>query len=118
MGTWGHGNFDNDTSADHLSILTGQLIKEITQAMAEPRELEPDEYWGCAVPCNIELLTLIARQHWVGAALPKPATVEERRTTYMAVWEEYIDQLELAEPDKAERRAVLARTFDDLLEQA
>jgi len=27
MGTWGDGNFDNDTAADHLDALMGGLVK-------------------------------------------------------------------------------------------
>jgi len=82
VGTWSHGNFDNDTSADHLSILTSRLIEEIKQAMSDPKELQPDEYWGCAVPCNIELLSLIASQHWVGTRLPDADVVEQWKATY------------------------------------
>jgi hypothetical protein len=56
MGTWGHGNFDDDTAADHLSDLTGKLLGDIQKAMeGDPVEIEPDEYWGVAVPCNLEL---------------------------------------------------------------
>ncbi|MBL8717245.1 MAG: hypothetical protein JNL79_14760 [Myxococcales bacterium] len=43
--------------ADHLSILTARLVEEIEAAMAgDPVALEPDEYAGVAVPCNVELL--------------------------------------------------------------
>lgn len=54
MGTWGTGNFDDDTAADHLSILVSRLVREVTDAMAgDPVALEADEYWGVAVPCNL-----------------------------------------------------------------
>jgi hypothetical protein len=62
MGTWGHGNFDDDTPAEHLWALTDQLVKEVSTAMADPKKIEPDEYWGCAVPSNVEILNVIARQ--------------------------------------------------------
>ncbi|MFH0176943.1 DUF4259 domain-containing protein [Streptomyces cacaoi] len=53
MGDWGTGNFDNDTAADHLSILTNRLITEVADAMADdPADIEPDEYWGVVVPAN------------------------------------------------------------------
>ena len=29
MGTWAHGNFDNDTALDWLGDITGQLLEEI-----------------------------------------------------------------------------------------
>ncbi|MFE2721961.1 DUF4259 domain-containing protein [Kitasatospora sp. NPDC059327] len=115
MGTWGSGNFDSDTAADHLAELTDRLIDEVERAMSGDRtELEPDEYWGVAVPCNLELLHLIASRDHVGAALPTAATIEGWRTDFMAVWERSIDGLAPVPGHKEERRAVLLRTFDGL----
>ncbi|MFF8912237.1 DUF4259 domain-containing protein [Streptomyces sp. NPDC015032] len=115
MGTWGSGNFDSDTAADHLSDITGRLISEIEEAMAgDPVGLEPDDYWGVAVPCNVELLCLMAEQHYVGAKVPEAAVVEGWKKTFMDVWERIIDGLEPADGYKKERRAELIRTFDRL----
>ncbi|MER6530182.1 DUF4259 domain-containing protein [Streptomyces sp. NPDC001508] len=115
MGDWGTGNFENDTAADHLSILTDRLITEVADAMAgDPVEIEPDEYWGVAVPANLELLSLLARQGYAGASLPEADVVEGWKKTYMAVWEGYIDELEVSSGYKDKRRAVLIRTFDEL----
>jgi len=118
MGTWSHGNFDDDTSADHLSILTSQLVKEVEDAMADPADLEPDEYWGCAVPCNLELLTLIARQGWVGVAFPAADIAKAWKQTYLRVWDDNIDGLEPKPEYKRLRREVLVKTFDNLIEEA
>jgi hypothetical protein len=117
MGDWGTGNFENDTAADHLSILTDRLITEVTDAMAgDAVEIEPDEYWGVAVPANLELLSLLARQGYVGASLPGAEVVEGWKKTYMAVWEGCIDGLAPSPGYKDERRTVLIRTFDELAE--
>lgn len=117
MGTWDSGNFDNDTAADHLSVLTAKLLDEVEEAMTgDPVVLEADEYWGAAVPCNLEILTLLATRRWVGVVLPDVATVQEWKGTYLAVWDESIDELDPVPGYKAERRAVLERTFDDLTE--
>ncbi|MBG0826460.1 DUF4259 domain-containing protein [Planomonospora sp. ID67723] len=119
MGIWGPGNFDEDTAADHLSIITDRLITEVSEAMAgDPIHLEPDEYWGVAVPCNLELLYLIAQQHYVGAELPGADTIGEWKKTYMAVWDGAIDNLKPRPEYRAQRRAVLIRTFDRLAELA
>ncbi|WP_307167505.1 DUF4259 domain-containing protein [Streptomyces rishiriensis] len=115
MGDWGTGNFDNDTAADHLSILTDRLITEVADAMSgDPVGIEPDEYWGVAVPANLELLALMARQSYVGASLPEAEVVEGWKKTYLAVWEGYIDELEVSPDYQDDRRAVLIRTFDEL----
>ena len=118
MGTWGAGNFDNDTAADHVSMLVDRLVREITEAIEEPTSLEPDEYGGTLVPCNVELLTLILRQGWAGAGLSSTATaaVHIWKSTYMAVWEASIDELQPKAAWKVERRQVLEQTFDALLQ--
>ncbi|MCA9578245.1 MAG: DUF4259 domain-containing protein [Polyangiales bacterium] len=114
MGTWGAGNFDNDTSADHLSTLTGRLVREVEEAMADPEELEADEFWGCAVPANLELLTLLAKQHYVGVVLPDVPTVDRWKATYMTAWEDSIDGLEPTDEFRRARRKVLLATFAKL----
>ncbi|MGW1406501.1 DUF4259 domain-containing protein [Streptomyces sp. NPDC002403] len=116
MGTWGSGNFDSDTAADHLSGVTGRLVSEIEEAMAgDPVGLEPDEYDGVTVPCNIELLCLIAEQNHVGASVPEPAVAEGWKKTFMDVWERTIDGLEPERGYKKDRRVELIRTFDRLV---
>ncbi|MFD7623689.1 DUF4259 domain-containing protein [Streptomyces sp. NPDC059802] len=115
MGTWGSGNFDSDTAADHLSGITGRLVSEIEEAMADdPVVLEADEYWGVAVPCNVELLSLIAEQGHVGASVPEAAVVEGWKKKFMDVWERTIDDLGPKQEYKEDRRAGLIRTFDRL----
>ncbi|WFR73519.1 DUF4259 domain-containing protein [Prescottella defluvii] len=119
MGTWGSGNFDSDTAADHLSDLTGRLVDEVTKAMSgDPVEIEPDEYWGVAVPCNLELLHLIAQQHYVGVNLPDPGTIADWKDRFLAVWDGTIDGLEPQPDYKEQRRERLVRTFDQLAELA
>lgn len=116
MGTWGKGNFDSDTAADHLSDLTARLVREITEAMAgEPVELEADEYWGIAVPCNVEILAMLAEQRWVGVTLPDAATAESWKAKLLAAWDGSIEALGPSDEYVRERRAVLVQTFDRLL---
>ncbi len=114
MGVWGAGNFDNDTAADHVSLITSRLFDEIQEAMDDPSELEPDEYWGAAVPCNIQLLVLIAKQGFVGCRIPDPETAVTWKRVYMKVWERNIDNLQPHAEHKARRREVLQETFDEL----
>jgi hypothetical protein len=113
MGTWGAGNFDNDTAADGLGELTGDLIAKITAEFADESgtSLEPDEWGGEMVPVWLELLSDIAEPGRVGAALPPSATLAGWRDRFLEVWEETIDDLDPDEDYKAERREVLQRTF-------
>ena len=118
MGTWGHGNFDDDTSAQHLWALTDRLVKEVSTAMADPEKITPEEYWGCAIPSNIEVLNVVARQKWHGTALPSVAVAEQWKRDYLAVWDEWMDRLEARPEYKTKRREVLMRTFDELARHA
>lgn len=116
MGTWGAGNFDSDTAADHLGEVTGRLVREITDAMAgDPVELEADEYWGVAVPCNVELLAMLAEQRWVGVTLPDEATARAWKAKLISAWETSIDGLDPSDAHRRDRRDVLERTFDRLI---
>ncbi|MFF2660017.1 DUF4259 domain-containing protein [Kitasatospora sp. NPDC058032] len=117
MGTWGSGNFESDTALDHLSLVIDRLVDEVAQAMAgDPVELEPDEYWGVAVPCNLELLFSLARAGHGAGDLPEARVIMQWKTTFMAVWERSIDGLEPSPGFKEARRSVLNRTFDQLAE--
>ncbi|MGI5248872.1 DUF4259 domain-containing protein [Actinacidiphila glaucinigra] len=119
MGGWGSGNFDEDTAADHLSLVTGRLVREVEDAVAgAPGTLEPDEYWGVAVPCNVELLHLIASRGWAGAVLPAAARVREWKAAFLAAWDGAIDGLDPSPEYRAQRRGVLVATFDALAELA
>ncbi|WP_345630875.1 DUF4259 domain-containing protein [Rugosimonospora acidiphila] len=122
MGRWGVGNFDEDTAADHVSGIVARLVGEVERAMAgDPEELEPDEYWGVAVPCDLELLCLLAEQRIVGVQLPAADTVRSWKRAYLAVWDGSIDELdpgpefEAGRQFEAGRRAVLVATFDRLI---
>jgi hypothetical protein len=39
--------------------------------------LEADEYRGAAVPCNLEILTLLVGRPWAGVVLPEASTVQD-----------------------------------------
>ncbi|GAA1167779.1 hypothetical protein F4556_001129 [Kitasatospora gansuensis] len=119
MGTWGSGNFESDAALDHLSIVVDRLVTEVAEAMAgDPVALEPDEYWGVAVPCHLELLHVLAQAGYADDDLPEPGVVEEWKKTFMAVWERTIDNLQPSPTFKEERRSVLHRTFDQLADAA
>lgn len=119
MGTWGAGNFDSDTAADYLSMVIDRLVTEIAEVMAgDPIELEPDGYWGVAVPCQLELLCHLARGGYDAGRLPDPSVIAEWRQRYLAAWDSGIDELGPSDQFKAERLGVLNHTFDQLSEAA
>lgn len=112
MGTWGPGNFDDDTAADGLSIIVGELTEKLREEFEGTTNLEPDEWGGPMVPAWLEILVLFKEQEWVGSDLPPSSTIAEWKRTYLEVWDGYIDELEPAPDYKRDRRAVLEKTFD------
>lgn len=114
MGTWSHGNFENDAALDWLSETTGQLLSEITEAMDSPDTLDADEWEADIVPCRIELLCVMSengmRPNW-----PELDLLNEWKSIYLAAWDASIDELD-PDPDyKSNRRTELVATFDRML---
>lgn len=114
MGTWGPGNFDDDTVADGLSEITDDLIAKIAESFVDDddTELQPDEWGGSMVPAWLEILTDIGSAGRVGATFPPSTTLEAWRDRYVRVWDGYIDELEPDEDYRKDRRHVIVSTFD------
>ena len=113
MGTWAHGNFDNDTALDWLDDITGQLLDEIAEAMESPELLEADELDADLVPCRIELLCAMAEK-----GMPHNGPMQllaQWKQIFLQAWDSSIDELEPSEEYKRERRATLVATFDRML---
>lgn len=114
MGTLGPGNFDNDTAADHMGILCDRLITEIEDAVSDKSSIGPDEYWGVAIPCNIELLVMLNKKYF-GATLPDLHTALRWRDVYMSVWQKEIVAFRLKAGHLEARSRVLRQTFASLI---
>jgi hypothetical protein len=115
MGTWGPGNFDDDTVADALSEITDELIAKISEVFADEdddTELQPDEWGGAMAPAWLEILTDIGSAGRVGATFPSSSTLEGWRDRYIQVWDDYIDELEPDEDYRTDRRQVIVSTFE------
>ena len=114
MGTWAHGNFDNDTALDWLDDITGQLLDEIAGAMDSPQSLEADELDADLVPCRIELLCAMAEKG-MPPRWPDVQLLAQWKQIYLQAWDASIDELEPAPDYKRDRRATLVATFDRML---
>lgn len=114
MGTWAHGNFDNDTALDWLGDITGQLLDEIAEAMDSPESLEAGELDSDLVPCKIELLCAMD-ERGMHPIWPELKTLQQWKSIYLQAWDESIDELEPDEGYKQDRRAEIINTFDRML---
>lgn len=59
MGTWGPGNFENDTAAEHLIQLCNPLVEQIRNAVANPSLMEAGEDDSDVLVANIEILAIL-----------------------------------------------------------
>lgn len=114
MGTWAHGNFDNDAALDWLDDITGQLLDEIAEAMESPELLEADELDADLVPCRIELLCAMAEKG-MPPQWPDVQLLAQWKQIFLQAWDSSIDGLEPSEEYKRERRVTLVATFDRML---
>lgn len=114
MGTWSHGNFDNDAALDWLSDITGQLLDEITEVMDSPQLLEADELDADLVPCKIELLCTMA-DSGMSPIWPQVPILEQWKHTFLDAWDGSIDGLSPDADYRRERRDTLVETFDRML---
>ncbi len=126
MGTWGAGNFENDTAAEHLIALCKPLVEQIRNAVAQPELMEPDEYDSDVFMANIEILAVLGanigrtEKSRIGGMIfpfPFPPTkeIKQWKTEYLRVWDNYIDKLEPQGDHKSRRRRVIIETFDRLI---
>ncbi|MGW4480525.1 DUF4259 domain-containing protein [Rhodococcus triatomae] len=115
VGVWGPGNFDSDTVADGLGMLTDRIVDDITAEFEDDSRLEPDEWGGELVPAWLEILTEIAETGRVGVSFPPTPVLVDWRDRYLRVWDGYIDELEPTVDHRIERRAVLVGTFERAL---
>lgn len=114
MGTWAHGNFDNDTALDWLDDITAQLLDEISEAMDSPETLQADELDADLVPCRIELLCAMAEKG-MPPQWPDVQVLAQWKQIFLQAWDASIDELEPTVDYKRDRRNTLVATFDRML---
>jgi hypothetical protein len=113
MARGGSGNFSSDDAWHFLADHTDRLVAEAQQAIVNPSNLEPDEYYGEVVPCIVNVLAAL-HEMTRSAPIPRPEAVADWRTKFMEVWEANIDGLGGSPQHKKDRRAVLKKSFDRL----
>ena len=112
MGSWGPGNFDNDTARDHLFEVTRELAEQVEQALADATALklagkvktnaELAETLDAVLP-NIEIICVL-HESLGGGFLPEPESADE--------WQSQFEQL--TDVSSGERAAVIRETFERL----
>ena len=113
MGTWGSGNFQSDGALDFVGDLIDQLANT-AQTCFDEENAQLDEGGESELVPSVAIITFLSQN--CGAAPPKPDVIANWRRKYLAIFDDQIDRLADDDNYKAERRAVIDKTFGDLIE--
>jgi hypothetical protein len=113
MGVWGAGNFSNDAALDYLgSGIVAPLIRKLEAIVENPSLAEPDERTSSEAMVAVDVISTLCERF--GAIPPEPELVEACGSTYLRVWEGYIDRLDPKPDYKQARRAAIEASFGEL----
>lgn len=116
MGRWGSGNFDDDGALDYLGELTDALEARIEEVLSDPDRAALDEEGEAVVVPTVQILSVLCEH--CKASPSKPETVAEWKSRYLAVFDDEAPDYYSSPQFRAERRQVIASTFDRLEAQA
>ena len=111
MGRWGAGTFQSDAALDFINTEIDRHVSAIEEIFSDAPRFRLDEE---LIPRIEILLALCDRCHGV---LQENVDIASWKTHYLAMYDEQIDGLEPTDDLKQQRRAVIADTFDRLIEQ-
>lgn len=116
MGTWGAGNFDNDSALDYVGDLVYEMQQKVDDILAdEDRRARDEEGEGVLMP-TIVVMSLLY-EHCTAPA-PDLEKVRSWKKRYLAVYDEDMEDYDLTPGFKEERRQVIEETFAKLEAQA
>jgi hypothetical protein len=106
-------NFGSPGARDYLAVLTARLVATIREVLADAERLDPDEDGESLFMPSIDVLALLCERY--DAEPPRPATVKQWHTRYVAAFNAGIDRMKLTAEFKTARRRVIDNTFRWLL---
>jgi hypothetical protein len=102
-------NFGNPGARDYLAVLTARLMAAIREVLADAERLDPDEDGESLLMPSVEVLALLCERY--DAEPPRPATVKQWHTKYVAAFDAGIDAMKPTAEFRAARRRVIDNTF-------
>lgn len=114
MGTWGSGNFENDTAGDFFLSLIDKMTGDIRERIDTPPESAGNRGWSDIVPCLVEIITVLGRQDFHCLCLD-PEEIKKWKRIFMQRWAETVADTFFEEDHRREREQILGDTFDKLI---
>jgi hypothetical protein len=109
MGRIREDNFGNDGAMAYLAMLIARLVASITEVVGDETRLEPDEDGESMLMPSVEILALLCERY--GAEPPRPDTVREWSSKYLAAFDRATEPARARPGFKAARRKVVENTF-------
>src|SRR5690348_5779837 len=115
MGTWGAGTFQHDAALDFINTEIDRHVSVIENIFEDESLFHiDDDAEGELMPRIEILLALCDRCHGV---LGEHMDIAAWKARYLALYDDEIDTIEPSDDYKQRRRAVIADTFDRLIER-
>src|SRR5690242_4801696 len=115
MGTWGADTFQNDAALDFINTELDRHVSAIEELFRDESRFHLDEDAEGELMPRIEiLLALCDRCHGV---LQEDIDIAAWKARYLVMYDEQIDGMEPGDDLKQQRRAVIADTFDQLIQR-
>jgi hypothetical protein len=109
MDDWTEDNFGNPGARDYLAMLLARLRATINEVLKDAERLAPDEDGESLFMPSIDVLALLCERY--GAEPPRPATVRQWHSKYLAAFDAGFDRLGPSAKLKTARRRVIENTF-------
>jgi hypothetical protein len=118
MGTWGAGNFDNDSACDYLDSIKFQLIRVIEDCFKREDDTDLLDECGDELMASIEILTLLTEHYYGHNPHVEVSEARRWRDTYLRIYDNEMDDSLATLEYQVERRKVIEDTFAKLEQQA
>ena len=110
MGTWGHGNLENDYALDELSRRTRDLLTPMFLRAQRTESRQYDEWDHTTLFVELEIVFALDKAGLLSGGLPGAESVRALAREFITEWEEYADG-----PHPARRKKIV-QSFERLAE--
>ena len=115
MSTWGADTFQNDAALDFINAEIDRHVGAIQEIFRDESRFHLDEDAEGELMPRIEILLALCEH--CHSVLGERLDVAAWKAQYLALYDDEIDTLEPTDDLKQQRRAVIADTFDRLIER-
>ena len=113
MGTWGEGNFHNDSARDYLASVIKHHIQTIEDCLGSEQKQKLINCGESKLMPSADILTLLCEAY--NASLPvSEATVRDWKDSYLEIFDQQIDSYKPEPSYKLKRRNTIEETFEIL----